>query len=202
MEEFLLILKQYGTVVYLILFLYCMLKSGWLPLFAGYAANTGALDLLHVAIVVFAGGYLGDEIRFTLARRFGSHWGNKAKTFAALLSTAGVLAKRYGKLYIFIYRYPKGLRTIGALPIGLTNMSWKLFTLLNVSSALLWTFVLVAAGYSFGASFDAIGISNLTTISILMLCVFCLSLYPLWRAQNKLALQSNKLNRSSEKYNL
>jgi membrane protein DedA with SNARE-associated domain len=176
-----------------------MLKSGWLPLFAGYAAHTGVLDLMYVAIVVFAGGYLGDEIRFFLARHFGTHWVNKAKTFAALLSTARVLAQRYGKLYIFIYRYPKGLRTIGALPIGLTDMSWKLFTLLNFSSALLWTFVLVAAGYSFGASFDAFGISNLTTISILMLSVFCLSLYQLWRAQNKLALQSNKLNRSADK---
>ncbi|GLS91429.1 hypothetical protein GCM10007916_24980 [Psychromonas marina] len=183
MESFLLILKQYGTLVYLILFAYCALKSGWLPLFAGYAAYNDALDLALVAIVVFAGGYLGDEIRFYLARRYGQGWLNKGTRFGKIFINAQRLAERYGYAYIFIYRYPKGLRTIGALPIGLTAMRWKVFTLLNASSALLWVSVLVGGGYSFGASFDAFGVSNLTTISVLMLCIFCVTFYQLWRSQ-------------------
>ena len=48
METIFQLLRDYGTAVYLILFLYCALKSGALPLFGGYAAQQGVLDPLWV----------------------------------------------------------------------------------------------------------------------------------------------------------
>jgi len=60
------------------------------------------------------------------------------------------LLKRYGTAYIFLYRYPKGLRTIGSLPLGVTDISWRRFTLLNAASALTWVILLVGIGYAFG----------------------------------------------------
>ncbi len=181
MEEILDLLNEYGTVVYLLLFGYCALKSGWLPLFAGYAAYTGALNVHLVALAAFAGGYLGDEARFAAARIYGIRWLDRKNRLGRLFRKAQTLADRYGSAYIFIYRYPKGLRTIGALPIGLTGMRWIKFTFLNAGSALLWVLVLVGGGYSFGASFDAMGIENLTAVSVLLLCVFLLALYRVCR---------------------
>lgn len=63
MEAIISLISQYGTLVYLLLFGYCALKSGSLPLFGGYAAQAGALDVALVAVATFAGGYLGDELR-------------------------------------------------------------------------------------------------------------------------------------------
>lgn len=57
MEGVLALIEQYGLLVYLLLFGYCALKSGWLPLFAGYAAHTGALYVGFVALATFMGGY-------------------------------------------------------------------------------------------------------------------------------------------------
>jgi len=37
METVWTLIDHYGTAVYIILFLYCALKSGGLPLFGGYA---------------------------------------------------------------------------------------------------------------------------------------------------------------------
>lgn len=192
MESFLELLNQYGAIVYAILFGYCALKSGWLPLFAGYAAHTGALDILSVSVVVFAGGYLGDELRFALARRYGTSWLERKNRFGHLFKRARDLANRYGAAYIFIYRYPKGLRTIGALPIGLTDMRWVRFTLLNASSALLWTIVLVGGGYLFGATFDGLGLQTLTGISILLLGLFLVTFWRIWRPKSSEELQNNK----------
>ena len=48
MEGLLELIQEYGLWVYLLLFAYCALKSGALPLFAGYAAQAGALELLPV----------------------------------------------------------------------------------------------------------------------------------------------------------
>ena len=184
MDAFLQLLNQYGVIVYAILFGYCALKSGWLPLFAGYAAYTGALDVRLVALVVFAGGYLGDELRFAIAKTYGAAWVERRNRLGKLFQRAKELADRYGSAYIFIYRYPKGLRTIGALPIGLTDIPWRRFTLLNAGSALLWVTILVGAGYSFGATFDSFGVEKLTTFSVLLLIVFLISLYWFWRAES------------------
>ena len=108
MDAFLALLRDYGSLVYLLLFGYCALKSGWLPLFAGYAAHTGALEVLAVAAASFLGGYLGDEIRFAVARRYGIRWLSGSGRLQRLLERARTLADRYGHAYIFIYRYPRG----------------------------------------------------------------------------------------------
>jgi len=63
--------QEYGALIYLLLFTYCAVKLGVLPLFAGYAAQIGGVDLLAVIAVTFTGGYLGDEVRFFIARRHG-----------------------------------------------------------------------------------------------------------------------------------
>lgn len=57
LEAIVSLISQYGTLVYLLLFGYCALKSGSLPLFGGYAAQAGALDVALVAVATFAGGY-------------------------------------------------------------------------------------------------------------------------------------------------
>lgn len=56
MDSFLNMLNAYGTVVYVVLFGYCALKSGWLPLFAAYGAYLGALDVWIVGLAAFGGG--------------------------------------------------------------------------------------------------------------------------------------------------
>jgi len=180
MEGVLALLEQYGLFVYLLLFGYCALKSGWLPLFAGYAAQTGALDIKLVILATFMGGYIGDEIRFALARAYGTPWLEKPNKIGQLFKTASALANRYGMAYIFLYRYPKGMRTIGALPAGLTDISWRLFSTLNASSAALWVIILVGGGYTFGATFESLGVESLTAVSILLLCICLAILYRLW----------------------
>lgn len=174
MDAFLNLLAQYGPWVYGLLFLYCSLKSGALPLFAGYAAYAGALDPLLVTIATFAGGYLGDELRFWVARNYGSNFLSRWPKAEAALRKAQMLMERYGILYIFLYRYPKGMRTIGALPVGLGEMTWKKFTLLNASSAALWTGILVGCGYLLGETVAAALVDNWGIFSVSLLAGFIL----------------------------
>lgn len=188
MDTVLELINQYGSQVYIILFLYCALKSGWLPLFAGYVAYLQALDVQLVALVTLLGGYLGDELRFFIARKYGALWVSRSKVLNTLFERGKVLLDKYGVGYIFLYRYPKGLRTIGALPIGLTNISWLRFTILNASSAAVWVCIMVGGGYYFGETFDAIGMETLTAVSILFLIAFALSL---WRLYKKEKLTTN-----------
>lgn len=137
-------------LVYAILFLYCAAKSGALPLFAAIFVSTNDLSLAPVVIASFLGAYLGDELRFFSARRYGAYWIEKWPRFGALIDRGNLLMEKHGHSYIFLYRYPKGMRTIGALPVGFGAMPWRRFTVLNAASALLWVTILVGIGFGFG----------------------------------------------------
>jgi len=169
------------AVVYTLLFGYCALKSGALPFFAGLVASTGALDVSLVAIATFLGGYLGDELRFFVARRYGDRLWRLKPRIKGAVSRAVALLERYGARYIFLYRYPKGMRTIGALPVGLGSMNWRRFTLLNASSAALWTGIIVGLGYVFGAQIEEFVIESWTIFSVSLLAVFAFSVYFVYR---------------------
>jgi membrane-associated protein len=187
METILALVRDYGTAVYLLLFAYCALKSGSLPLFAGYAAQTGALDVTTVAAATFAGGYLGDEARFALARRYGHRLSTGRPRIARLIAQGTQLLDRYGLIYLLLYRYPKGMRTIGALPVGLTAMRWQSFTALNAASAALWTVLLVGAGFVFGQTLERAVATNWAAASVVLLVVFAGATAWLWWRASRLA---------------
>ena len=151
-------------------------------MFAGYGAQAGALDLLPVVVATFAGGYLGDEARFALARAYGIDCSTKWPRMHRALMAARALSSRYGWLYVFLYRYPKGMRTVGALPMGLGPMSWLNFTFLNAASAGLWTFTLVGLGYAFGAQIAKSVESGWGVLSTALLLTMALAiLFAWWR---------------------
>ena len=172
MDTVLTLIGDYGTAVYIILFLYCALKSGALPLFGGYAAQQGVLDPILVSVAALAGGYLGDELRFNIARRYGTAWVSGRPRLAVWMRRSEQLLKRYGVAYIFLYRYPKGMRTIGSLPVGMTDISWKRFTVLNAASAIVWAILLVGVGYMFGETIESAITQGWGMASIALLIVF------------------------------
>ena len=90
------LIREYGLWIYVLVFVYCMLKSGSLPLFAGYAAQTQILDLHIVLFATFAGGYLGDEARFFIARRFGDAWLNRWHFAQRANVVASAMNAKYG----------------------------------------------------------------------------------------------------------
>ena len=174
-------LRDYGVAIYALLFAYCALKSGTLPLFAGYAAQSGSLDLGAVGIVTFMGGYLGDEVRFWFARRYGNGLVEGRPRLASLVETGKVLLDKYGTAYVFLYRYPKGMRTIGALPLGFTTIRWRYFTVLNAASAGLWTLLIVGAGYLFGSTIEQAIKTDWGFYSFLALALFVAATLLAWR---------------------
>ena len=97
------------------------------------------------------------------------------------------LLKRYGVAYIFLYRYPKGLRTIGSLPVGLTDISWRRFTLLNAASAIIWAILLVGVGYAFGEAIEDAVTQGWGMVSIGLLVI---SIALIWLGLRKVSRQT------------
>ncbi|MDO9641146.1 MAG: DedA family protein [Pseudotabrizicola sp.] len=175
MQQLLIWIELNQSLVYLLLFGYCALKSGALPLLAGVLVQQGALDLASVALATFLGGYLGDEIRFFVARRYGGALFVTKPTWREYLDRTKQAMERYGRIYIFLYRYPKGMRTIGAIPVGLSQMPWMEFTILNALSAVLWCGLLVGLGIILGEQLSQVAERWWGVASVVLLMAFIIA---------------------------
>jgi len=164
--------------VYAILFGYCALKSGALPLLAGVVAQQGALDPFLATLAAFLGGYLGDEARFAVARAYGDRVFLSRPRLRSWIEKAARVLDRYGAAYIFLYRYPKGMRTIGALPVGLSDMGWGYF--------------LVGIGYLLGDQIAVAAESWWGVASVALLVIFLMVSWLAFRQVGKSALKTAK----------
>ncbi|WP_417517817.1 DedA family protein [Minwuia sp.] len=186
------------SLVYILLFGYCALKSGALPLLAGVLAHSGALDVVPVLAASFLGGYIGDEMRFFVARRYGDKLFASRPRWRAYVERAAQVMERYGTAYVFLYRYPKGMRTIGALPLGLSEISWMRFTLLNAASAALWSGVLVGLGFFLGDQLAEAAESWWGTASVVLLAIFLIAGWFAFRTINR-RIFAHDLNANRER---
>lgn len=166
-----------STLVYFLLFTYCFVKSGAVPLFAGIMVSANALSAPSVVIAVFLGGYLGDELRFYLGRRYAETIQEKWPKTIKLIQISKRLMEKYGAWYVFIYRYPKGMRTIGAFPVGMSRMAYPKFLFLNIGSTTVWTVLLVGGGALLGNSIKQVGEQYYGLMSIILLLIFSICIY-------------------------
>ncbi|MFT6558476.1 MAG: membrane protein DedA with SNARE-associated domain [Sneathiella sp.] len=172
MPQILTWLEMNEALVYGIIFSYCALKSGALPFLAAALAPQAVLDPYLIGGAAFLGGYLGDELRFAVARQYGDGLVTRFPKLSKPLDATRRMIDRYGVAYLFLYRYPKGMRTIGALPVGLTPIPWSQFTMLNAASALLWASILVGGGFFLGVQLAETIAAGWGAASITLLLLF------------------------------
>lgn len=155
MDSLTALVATHGPWIYALLFAYAAVKSGGLPFFAGYAAQNGALDIGLVIAASLSGTFLGDEVRFAAGRRWGPGLIDRFPKLAPRTRQALQLIERHRAWYVLGYRFAKGLRTVGALPLGMTAMRWMTFSLLNLIASLVWAIVVIGLGYGAGSLLDA-----------------------------------------------
>ena len=146
------LLSQYG---YLALFAGCLLEGETLLLLAGIAAH-GA-DYLSISIVVlvaFVGGTLGDQILFFVGRRYGAALLGRWPHLEAPAARMRRLIDRHSSLLIVGVRFMYGLRLIGPVVIGMSDVPARRFVVFNMIGAALWAVGVSGIGYLFGHAIE------------------------------------------------
>lgn len=194
------LLAQYGTWIYAILFLIIFCETGlivtpFLPgdslLFvAGTLAATGGMDIGVLMPVLFVAAVLGDGVNFRVGRWFGPkvfRWEDSRFFNKAAFDKTHAFYEHHGGKTVVIARFLPILRTYAPFVAGVADMSAARFTLFNVVGAATWVGSLCLAGYFFG---NLPFIKNNLTLVIVGIIV--LSLVPLvigW-ARHRLAAQN------------
>lgn len=147
---FLELISQHGDAAYSIMFAYAASHSLLLALFAGYAAQSGALGFGTLVVICWLGSFTGDVIRFWIGRRFGTRFFGAFPRLERAIQTATQLASRHHVWMILLHRYPHGIRGVAGFAYGMSSLPWPTFLVLNFGAAGLWSCSVIAAGYAFG----------------------------------------------------
>jgi len=161
-----MLLAQYGTLVYAILFAIVFCETGlvvtpFLPgdslLFvAGALAATsgGSFDIGIVTGVLLAAAVLGDNTNYWVGRWAGKRiltWGEKSRFFnRKAFDLTHAYYETHGGKTMLVARFMPFVRTFAPFVAGVANMTYARYFLFDLCGAVLWVFSLCLAGFWFG----------------------------------------------------
>ncbi|MET0670308.1 MAG: VTT domain-containing protein [Xanthobacteraceae bacterium] len=172
LASFLELIRQHGDAAYSLMFAYAGAHSLLLTLFAGYAAQSGALGFVTLVAVCWFGSFTGDVIRFWIGRRFGTRWLGSLPRLERAVLTAAELANRQYVWMILVHRYPHGIRGVAGFAYGMSRLPWSTFLILNFVAAGLWSCAIVSAGYAFGQVSEKVMSDASSGLGLAMLIAF------------------------------
>jgi len=162
------LLAQYGTWIYVILFAIVFCETGlvvtpFLPgdslLFVAGAltattASAGGFEIGIVIAVLLAAAVLGDNTNYWIGRWAGKRilaWGETSRFFnRKAFDVTHAYYETHGGKTMLVARFMPFVRTFAPFVAGVANMSYVRYFLFDLCGAVLWVFALCLAGYWFG----------------------------------------------------
>lgn len=191
-----LLVEQYGTWVYAILFVIIFSETGlvvapFLPgdslLFvAGAVAALGGMDIGILLAVLCAAAVLGNMVNYQIGRIIGPRvfqWENSRFFNKAALEKTQAFYERHGGKTLVISRFLPLFRTFAPFVAGVGRMAYGRFTFFNLIGGSAWALSLTLAGYWFGNI--AWVKQNLTTVILAIIVVSLLPVIVGWWRQRQ-----------------
>ena len=148
---------------YLVLFLGVMAENASLPvpgetilIIASFYSHHGHLNLGYVILLATVGCILGDNVSFYIGRRLGRPFIEQYGRYLLITHRRLAYVERFfhthGDKTIFVQRWITGVRVIGALVAGTSQMPWSRFLLFNCLGAVTWVTAISLLAYFFAVN--------------------------------------------------
>lgn len=168
-ESFRLFVERFG---YLFLFIGSFADGLHALLLGGFVVALGYLDPLPSYIALFLGDFLSDIAWFYGAYFGGTHlvaWVSKFhKDIPRHINKAKGLLEKYPGRILFLGKLTFGIAIATLIAAGLSKMSQKKFLAVDFLGNLIMVFGVMALGYLFGESYEAIS-NYFRTLGIILL---------------------------------
>lgn len=156
------LIQQYGTLVYAVLFAIIFCETGLVVLFffpgdtllfiAGALCALGEMNLALLILLLTTAAVGGNTLNYWIGEAIGQRvfthdyrWLNKD----ALRRTHDFFEKHGGKT-IVLARFVPVVRTFAPFVAGVSDMTHVRFQMYNITGAVLWVALLTTTGYFFG----------------------------------------------------
>ncbi|MDP3897156.1 MAG: DedA family protein [Mesorhizobium sp.] len=142
-----MLIERYGLVV---VFLGCLAEGESAAILGGVFAHQHVFLPWQAFAVAFVGAFLGDTAFFLAGRRYAGHRYVLKLREKPGFSHAYALVQRHPDIYVLANRFIYGVRLIGGVAAGLSDIAVPRFLLLNALSAAVWAALFVSVGFFFG----------------------------------------------------
>jgi membrane-associated protein len=157
--------QQFGTTVYVILFLVIFIETGlviwpFLPgdslLFtAGLFARLGYMDMTFLVLLLFTAAILGDSSNYWLGRTIGTRLLSVKLRGKNLVKQKYVdkthsFYEKHGAKTIILARFVPIVRTFAPFVAGIAKMNYRKFLPFDILGGAIWILSLTFAGYMLG----------------------------------------------------
>lgn len=143
---------------------------------AGFFSAQGQLPALGWIIsVIVVAAVVGDNVGYTIGRRFGPRLFKKQDGIFFKQShvvKAEEFYEKHGGKTIILARFVPVVRTFAPMVAGVSKMTRKRFFAFNVIGALLWGGGVTTAGYFLGSKIPNIDTYILPIVAFAMICTF------------------------------
>ncbi len=181
-----LLVQKWG---YLAVFIGTFLEGETILVMAGFAAERGHLQILLVALVAFAGAYVGHVFWFWLGRAKGVKLLDRFPRMKKHFGKGIRMFERYGAPAIFITQWLYGLRITCAMIIGISRISTIKFLIYEAVSCAVWALAISFAGFFFGKAVERVlgRAAHIEKWGLLVLVVVGLSvwMYHRWKERQE-----------------
>ena len=146
-------LSEYG---YAAVFVGCLLEGETILLLAGFAAHEGHLSFPLTVFIAFLAGTLGDQIFFWIGRHAGKPLLDRIPNSSDRVHRINALFVRFDAPLIMGIRFMYGLRILGPIVIGTSDVALWRFAVFNVIGAAVWAPLVAGVGYFFGNALEGL----------------------------------------------
>jgi len=157
MNHILELIHQHGDWFYLLTFIWTALEGETFVIFAGLAAQRDLLNIWGLCVSAAFGSMFGDQVMFALGRVYGRKIVQRFPKIEPKLEKVFAALEKYSTSFILSYRFMYGVRNISALAVGMSQLTWRRFTVLNTIASFVWAFCFCGAGYLFGDIMERLG---------------------------------------------
>ena len=180
------IIKNYGSISYLILFMIIFAETGFvltpfLPgdslLFAAGAFSAiGSFNVSVLLLSLWLAAFLGDTVNYWIGRFFGQKIlaSKRIPINKEHIDKTQKFYDKHGGKTIILARFVPIIRTFAPFVAGIGKMDYKKFVYYNIAGGFAWVFGFILLGYFFG---------NLPVVkerfSLVILAIIVLSLLPI-----------------------
>jgi len=128
-----------------------LIEGEGILILAATLSAQGALDPVRVWLAAAAGAWLGHLFWFTAGRAIrGRRFGPSSQSFKARVAQVTRLVEARPVTAIFLLQYLYGLRLVGAVALGLTDLSLLRFAAYQIVNCLLWATGVGGTAYLLG----------------------------------------------------
>ncbi len=183
--DILKLITAHPHLAYGIVFLGTFIEGETFVIFAGYYAHRDLFSLPLLVLWAALGSFAGDQLWFYLGRRYGHPLLGRYPRWQPGVTSALALAAKYSTGFILTFRFIYGIRNVSSFALGMSELAWLRFLVLNFIAALLWAASFACTGYLFGTASKAVLGTMAQNVGLAMLLVFVVVAAVLVRLQHR-----------------